>query len=107
MADAVDGVARGAAEGVVIARQVEVILPFVGAVADDVVSVEVRDDARRSCFGQVANAVVGYGDCRGRVGVGRQDELPGVVVGVVGYDTARPSATSEFAVGGIVVARPL
>ena len=34
LADAVDRVARGAPEGVVVARQVEVILPFVGAVAN-------------------------------------------------------------------------
>ena len=75
--------------------------------AVDVVSVEVRDNARGCRFGEVTYAVVGHRNGRGIVGVGCRDELPGVVVGVVGGDAACPSATSKFAVGGVVVRRAL
>ena len=104
---AVDGVARGASEGVVIARQVEVVLPLVGAVADEVVGVEIRDNASGSCVNEVSNAVVRHGDGRGRVGVFGAREITRVVVGVVGDDTSRPRAASEFAVGRVRVGRAL
>ena len=64
---AVDGVAGVAAEGVVVARQVEVVLPLVGAVAVDIVGVEVRDDIGGCRFGHVADAVVRHRDCRSGV----------------------------------------
>ena len=92
MAGAVDRVARGAADGVVVARQVEVVLPLVGAMAVDVVSVEVRHDTCGCRVDEVANAVVGHGDGRGRVGVGRRDELSRVIIGIVGDDAACPNA---------------
>jgi len=94
---------RVAAEGVVIARQVEVVLPLVGAMALKIVGVEVGDDARRSCFGEVADAVIGHRNRRRRVGIGRRDELSRVVVGVVGRNAARPDATREFSVGCVCV----
>ena len=40
MAGAVDRVAGGTTKGVVVARQIEVVLPLVRAMAVDVVSVE-------------------------------------------------------------------
>ena len=107
MAGAVDRVAGGTAEAVVIARQIEVVLPLVGAMALKIIGVEVGDNASGSCVNEVSNAVVGHGDRRGRVGVGRRDELSRVVVRVVGCDAARPGAACEFAVGGVVIARPL
>lgn len=68
---AVDGVAGVAAEGVVVARQVEVVLPLVGAVAVDVIGVEISHNTRRRRFGHVADAVVRHRDCRGGIRVGR------------------------------------
>ena len=41
---AVDGVAGTTAERIVVARQVEVVLPLVGAMTVDVIGVEVRHD---------------------------------------------------------------
>ena len=61
----------------------EVVLPLVRAVADDVVSVEVGDDASGGGFGQVADAVIGHGDCRG-----------GTVVVITSRDIARTDATN-------------
>ena len=104
---AVDGVAGTTAECIVIARQVEVILPLVGTMTIKVVGVEVRHDTFGRGFGQVADAVVGHRDCRGRVGVGCRDELPSIVVRVVGDDAAGPGAAGKFAVRGIGVRRPL
>ena len=92
MAGAVDCVAGGTAEGVVETGQLEVVLPLVGAMAVEIVGVEVRDDTGGGGFGQVADAVIGHGDCRGRVGVGRRDELSRVIVGIVGDDAACPNA---------------
>ena len=73
-------------------------MPLVRAVADDVVGVEVGDDAGGCRVDQIANAVVRHGDRRGIVRVGCRDELSRVVVGIVGDDTSRPRAAGEFAV---------
>jgi len=107
LAGAVDRVTGETTKGVVVARQVEVVLPLVGAMALKIIGVEIRDNASGSCVNEVSNAVVRHGDGRGIVGVGCRDELPGVVVGVVGYDTARPGAAGELAVGGVRVRRAL
>ena len=104
---AVDGVAGIAAEGVVMARQVEVVLPLVGAVTVDIVGVEVRDDIGGCRFGHVADAVIRHRDGRGRIRVGRRDELTGCVVSIVSDDTARPGAAGELAVGRVGVGRAL
>ena len=106
---AVDRVAGGTTKGVVVARQVEAILPFVRAKALKIIGVEVRDDARRSCFGEVSDTVVRHADGRGYtvVVIFSAREITGVVVGVIGCDAARPNAARQFTVGGIGVARPL
>jgi len=62
LAGAVDRVAGGAAECIVVARQVEVILPLVRTVADEVVGEEVRDNACRGRADEVADAVVRHCD---------------------------------------------
>ena len=107
MARTVDRVAGGTTKGVVVARQVEVVLPLVGAVANDVVGVEVRDDARRRRGGQVADAVVRHADGRGDtvVVIFGAREITGVVVGVVGDDATRPGAAREPAVGRVRIRR--
>ena len=109
MAGAVDRVAGGATEGVVVARQVEVVLPLVGAMAVDVVSVEVGNDAGGGGFGQVADAVIRHGDGRGDtiVVVFGARQIARVVVGVVGGDTPCPNAAGKLAVGGVRVRRAL
>ena len=77
--------------------------------AVDVVSVEVRDDASGRRVDEVADAVVRHADGRGHTVVVIFDarQITRVIVGVVGYDTARPRAASEFAVWGIRVRRAL
>ena len=109
MAGAVDCVAGGTAEGVVIARQIEVVLPLVRAVALKIIGVEVRDDAGGRGIDEVTDAVVRHCDGRGHaiVVIFGAREITGVILGVVGDDAARPSAASEFAVGGVVIARAL
>ena len=109
MAGAVDRVAGGTTEGVVIARQVEVVLPLVGAMAVDVVSVEVRHDTCGCRVDEVANAVVGHGDGRGDtvVVIFGARQIARVVVRVVGCNATRPGATGEFAVGRVGVRRAL
>ena len=94
LAGAVDRVAGGTAEAVVIARQVEVVLPLVGAMTVEVVGVEVRDDAGGCRVDQIADAVVDHGDRRSEtiVVVFGACQLTRVIVGVVGDDAARPSA---------------
>ena len=104
---AVDGVARGTTEGVVIARQVEVVLPLVRAMALKIIGVEIRHDTGGCRIDEIADAVIGHGYGRGVVGVGRRDELPRVIVSVVGCDATRPGAASEFAIGRVGVARAL
>ena len=92
LARTVDRVAGGTTKGVVVARQVEVVLPLVRAAADDVVGVEVGDDAYRGCFGQIADAVVGHRDHRRAVGVDGGRQVARRVIGVVRRDAARPCA---------------
>ena len=109
MTFAVDRVAGGAAEGVVVARKIEVVLPLVGAMAVEIVGVDVRDDAGGRGIDEVTDAVVRHCDGRGHaiVIIFGAREITGVIIGVVGDDAARPSAASEFAVGSVVIARAL
>ena len=106
---AVEGIARRASEAVVEARDLEVILPLVGAVAVEVVGVKVRDDTGGRGVDEVADAVIGHGDGRGDtvVVIFGACQIARVIVGVVGDDASRPRAAGELAVGGIGVGRAL
>ena len=109
MTCAVDRVASRTTEGVVVARQIEIVLPLVRAMAVEIVGVEVGDDARGRGIDEVADAVVRHGDGRGDtvVVIFGARQIARVVVRVVGCNATRPGATGEFAVGRVGVRRAL
>ena len=110
LADAVEGIASVAAEGVVEALDRvgarDTDDGFVGEGAEVIVS-ERRDACRVNSTDLLASAVVDERDRRGIIGIDRVRERSVRIVGVRRDDAAGPGARREFAVGGIVVSRTL
>ena len=110
LADAVEGVARVASEGVVEALDGvgsrDTDDGFVRERTEGVVG-EGRDTGGIDCAGLASHRVVGEGHSRSVVGVGGGDKIAPGVVGVSRVNAARPGALREAAVSIVVIRRAL
>ena len=110
MASVVERVASVAAEGVVEAlncvRARNADHGFVGERAEGVVN-ECGYAGGIMSFSLTAKGIVRKRDCRSTIRVDGVGKAAPVVIGIVGYDAARPGALRKLAVGGVAVGRPL